>query len=67
MTNRARPTFPQDFPIQAAENEGMPPRSDFEDTPPRFTGSRRQSGTHRPGLLKKKNGEWQLGLQEKSR
>ncbi|PRY84368.1 hypothetical protein [Donghicola tyrosinivorans] len=54
MTNRARLTVPQDFPIQAAENEGMPPRPDFEDTQPRFTRPGSQTGTHCLGSLKEK-------------
>ncbi|MEW9922393.1 hypothetical protein AB2B41_22570 [Marimonas sp. MJW-29] len=61
MTNRVHPTVPQDFPIQVAENEGMPPRPEFENTPPRFTRPGRQTGTHCLGSLNERTatcGPW---------
>ncbi|TCS59021.1 hypothetical protein EDD52_12351 [Primorskyibacter sedentarius] len=45
MTGNTHPTVPQDFSIEVAENEGMPSRSIFRDSPlpaaptPRLTGT----------------------------
>jgi hypothetical protein len=61
MTRSAHPTVPQDFSIQVAENEGMPPRPDLEDIPPHFACPGRQTGTHRLSSLKGKvvtGGAW---------
>ena len=49
MSILARPAVPQEFPIQVAENEGMPSRTDPRDTALRVTRHGRQTGTLRPG------------------
>ena len=45
MTSSARPTIPQDFPIQVAENEGMPSRPDSNGSWPPIAPTRRVTGT----------------------
>ena len=54
MSILARPAVPQDFPIQVAENEGMPSRTDPRDTALRVTRHGRQTGTLRPGSSKER-------------
>jgi hypothetical protein len=45
MTGRTHPTVPQDFPIQVAENEGMPTRPNSKGSPPPVARPRRLTGT----------------------
>lgn len=45
MTCRTPPAVPQDFPIQAAENEGMPPRPTSNSSVPPVARLRRLVGT----------------------
>lgn len=45
MTGRTPPAVPQDFPIQAAENEGMPPRQHSDSSFPAVVPARRLIGT----------------------
>lgn len=45
MTDSTRPTLPQDFPIEVAENEGMPPGPDSIGFSPPFAPTRRVTGT----------------------
>jgi hypothetical protein len=52
MTNRTGQTLPQDFPIEVAENEGMPPGPDSRGFSPPFAPTRRVSGTPMFGLSK---------------
>lgn len=52
MTSSTRPTAPQDFSIQVAENEGMPSRSSRRDAPPPTARVQRLSGTLTLGLSK---------------
>lgn len=49
MTGGTHPNFARDFSIQAAENEGMPPRSDARGTPPPPVPTRRLKGTLKLG------------------
>ncbi len=49
MTDGVPETVPQDFPIQSAENEGMPPGPDAEGIPPRAARPGRRTGTLRLG------------------
>ncbi|HAG46938.1 MAG TPA: hypothetical protein DCL19_08975 [Gammaproteobacteria bacterium] len=42
MTNGIRPKIPREFPIQEAENEGMPPIADVDDILPTTTRAGRQ-------------------------
>ena len=48
MTGSFRPTVPQDFSIQVAENEGMPSRPYIEEHSPTVVRSGRKTGTLRP-------------------
>ena len=50
MTVSTHPTVPQDFPIQVAENEGMPSRSNFRGFAPLPAPTRRLTGTLKLGL-----------------
>ena len=52
MTGHARPTVPQDFPIEAAENENMPSTPNSKVTPPPVARTRRLTGTLTLGLSK---------------
>ncbi|WP_322786401.1 hypothetical protein [Pseudophaeobacter arcticus] len=52
MTGSTRPTVQQDFPIQVAENEGMPSRSNSRGSPPPPAPTRRLTGTLTLGLSK---------------
>jgi hypothetical protein len=52
MTGSTRPTVPQDFSIQVAENEGMPSRSSRRGAPQPLARARRLSGTLTLGLSK---------------
>lgn len=52
MTGITPPKFPQEFPIQVAENEGMPSRSNFKGSPPPAARTRRLTGTLTLGLSK---------------
>lgn len=52
MTDSTRPTLPQDFPIQVAENEGMPPGPDSIGFSPPLAPTRRVTGTLTLGLSK---------------
>ena len=50
MTGSTHPTVPQDFSIQVAENEGMPPNRSFKAPPPQAAHTRRLTGTLTLGL-----------------
>jgi hypothetical protein len=52
MTGSTHPTVPQDFSIQVAENEGMPPESDSTGSSTRIAPTRRVTGTLTLGLTK---------------
>jgi len=52
MTDSTRPTLPQDFPIEVAENEGMPPGPGFKGSSPPNAPIRRVTGTLTLGLSK---------------
>lgn len=54
MTNRDRPAVSNDFPLQAAENEGMPSRPDFEETTSSSISSRRRARKLSPGSMRDK-------------
>ncbi len=45
MTGSVRPTVPQDFPIEAAENGSMPSRLNSNGSPPPVARTRRLTGT----------------------
>lgn len=52
MTGSTHPTVPHDFPIQVAENEGMPPGPGFKGSSPPIAPMRRVTGTLTLGLPK---------------
>ena len=70
MTGSSRPTVPQDFPSQVAENEGMPPRPAIEEHSPTVLRSGRKTGTLRLGTSKasmKPDGPWSVKAETRKR